>query len=166
MLPSVDACRRQVLRACGLPGHLQLIVGIDRFDYSKGLIEKVLALEALLDRNPGWQGSVCLVQVASPTRGNVAAYVTYQAQVRREVERINQRFRRDGWVPIILREIHHDRDAVFRLYRAANVCVVSSLHDGRNLVSKEFVSARDDEQGVLRGWSIGFVPRRVRGAIP
>lgn len=149
VLPTAALCREMVLRDCGLPGHAQLIAGVDRFDYTKGLLEKVLAIELLLDRNPQWQGSVCLVQMAAPTRSELPAYAAYRARVLAEAERINERLGRNGVAPILLRESHHDRESVYRLYRAASVCAVTSLHDGMNLVSKEFVSARDDENGVL-----------------
>jgi len=148
-LPSVSDCRSGVLREHGLAPHVRLIIGVDRFDYSKGLLEKIHAIESLLNRYPRWRGSVSLVQVAAPTRSAVPAYAAYQALVRAEVTRINKRLCRDGVLPVILLESQHDRDAVNRLYRAASVCAVTSLHDGMNLVSKEFVSVRDDEQGVL-----------------
>jgi len=148
-LPSVADCRSQVLREHGLMPSVRLIVGVDRFDYTKGLLEKLRALELLLDRHPRYPGSVSLVQVVAPTRAGVPAYAAYQSQVRAEAARINMRFRSDGALPIILLESQHDREAVDRLYRAACVCAVTSLDDGMNLVSKEFVSMRDDEQGVL-----------------
>ena len=148
-LPSVADCRSQVLRDNGLAPHVRLIVGVDRFDYTKGLLNKVLAMELLLERHPQWLGSVSLVQIAAPTRSDVPAYAAYQNRVREEVARINRRLGRDGVLPIVLLESQHDRPAVCRLYRAASVCAVTSLHDGMNLVSKEFVSVRDDEQGVL-----------------
>ncbi|MCY7306292.1 MAG: trehalose-6-phosphate synthase, partial [Rhodoferax sp.] len=148
-LPGVTNCRVQVLKENNLPSHIRLIVGVDRFDYTKGLLEKVLAMESLLDRYPQWHGSVSLVQVAAPTRVDVPAYAAYRKVVRAEVERINNRLCCNGVTPVVLLEFHHDRAAVCRLYRAASVCAVASLHDGMNLVSKEFVSMRDDEQGVL-----------------
>lgn len=148
-LPSVADCRLQVRRENGLAPHVRLIVGVDRFDYTKGLLDKVRAIESMLDRHPHWRGAVSLVQVAAPTRSDVPAYVAYQRLVRTEVERINRRLRCNGVLPIVFLETQHDRDAVCRLYRAACVCAVTSLHDGMNLVSKEFVSMREDDQGVL-----------------
>jgi len=148
-LPSVADCRSQVLRDNGLVPHVRLIVGVDRFDYTKGLLEKVRAVESLLDRYPHWRGLVSLVQIAAPTRSDVPAYAAYQDLVRAEVDRINRRLGANGVLPIVLLTSQHDRNAVCRLYRAACVCAVTSLHDGMNLVSKEFVSVRDDEQGVL-----------------
>ena len=148
-LPSVADCRLRVREESGLAPHVRLIVGVDRFDYTKGLLGKVRAVASLLDRYPQWRGLVSLVQVAAPTRCDVPAYAAYQRLVRAEVGRINRRLCFDGVLPIVLLEAQHDRDAVCRLYRAACVCAVTSLHDGMNLVSKEFVSMRDDEQGVL-----------------
>ena len=148
-MPSVADCRSQVLRDNGLARHVQLIVGVDRFDYTKGLLDKVLAMESMLERHPQWLGLVSLVQIAAPTRSDVPAYAAYQDLVRAEVARINRRLGCNGVLPIVLLEAQHDRHAVCRLYRAACVCAVTSLHDGMNLVSKEFVSVRDDEQGVL-----------------
>lgn len=148
-LPSTTDCRQRVLQGNGLAPHVRLIVGVDRFDYTKGLLEKVLAVACLLDKYPHWRGAVTLVQVAAPTRKEVPAYAAYQARVRAEVERINRRLCCNGVMPIVLLEAHHNRDAVCMLYRAACVCAVTSLQDGMNLVSKEFVSMRDDEQGVL-----------------
>jgi trehalose 6-phosphate synthase len=148
-LPSVADCRSQVLRDNGLAPRVRLIVGVDRFDYTKGLLDKVRAMESLLDRHPQWHGLVSLVQIAAPTRSDVPAYAAYQDLVRAEVDRINRRLGCDGMRPIVFLASQHDRDAVCRLYRAACVCAVTSLHDGMNLVSKEFVSVRDDEQGVL-----------------
>jgi trehalose 6-phosphate synthase len=113
------------------------------------LLDKVRAMESLLDRHPQWHGLVSLVQIAAPTRSDVPAYAAYQDLVRAEVDRINRRLGCDGMRPIVFLASQHDRDAVCRLYRAACVCAVTSLHDGMNLVSKEFVSVRDDEQGVL-----------------
>ncbi len=148
-LPSTVDCRRRVLQGNGLAPRVRLIVGVDRFDYTKGLLEKVLAVECLLDKYPHWRGAVSLIQVAAPTRKEVPAYAAYQVLVCAEVERINRRLCRNGVIPIVLLKTHHNREAVCMLYRAACVCAVTSLQDGMNLVSKEFVSMRDDEQGVL-----------------
>lgn len=148
-LPRVDDCRQQVRRENGLRPDTRLIVGVDRLDYTKGLVEKVHALETLLERYPQWRGRVSLVQVAAPTRSQLPAYLAYQQWVRTEVERVNKRFGCDGVLPIVLLETQHGRSAICRLYRAACLCAVTSLHDGMNLVSKEFVSLREDEQGIL-----------------
>lgn len=128
---------------------VKLIVGVDRFDYTKGLLEKLRALEVLLTQQPAWLGKFHFIQVAAPSRTALRSYRAFQAEVKSEVLRINKRFGRGTWQPISLRDSHHHRDEVNALYRAADVCWVGSLQDGMNLVCKEFVAARDDEHGVL-----------------
>src|SRR6202044_2427971 len=107
------------------------------------------SLEALLDRNPRHRGRVCLLQIAAPSRSQLPAYQALQRQTYSEVERINAKFAEGEWRPIILVDEHQEPQRVFELYRAADFCLVNSLHDGMNLVAKEFVAARDDEDGVL-----------------
>lgn len=132
-----------------LPAGAKLIVGIDRFDYTKGLVERLRAVEHLLDTHPSWQGRLRFVQVASPSRVALPEYGAFRERVFDEVRRINARFAGVGAAPISLLDAHHDHAEVDALYRAADLCLVTSLHDGMNLVSKEFVAARDDELGVL-----------------
>lgn len=132
-----------------LPRGGKLIVGIDRFDYTKGLVERLQAVENLLEHRPEWHGRFKFVQVAAPSRAMLPEYIAFRAHVFEEVSRINARFGNAEWEPIILLATHHEQRAVQALYRAAHLCLVTSLHDGMNLVAKEFVAARDDEQGVL-----------------
>ena len=131
------------------PEPLKLIVGIDRMDYTKGLIERVRAIECLLDAQPAWVGRLQLVQVAAPSRTALHEYAAFRASLASEVERINARFASSGPPPVVLLEHEHTREQVQALYRHADVCLVTSLHDGMNLVCKEFIAARHDEQGVL-----------------
>jgi trehalose 6-phosphate synthase len=147
--PSIGVARQQAAARFDLPSAGRLIVGIDRFDYTKGLLERLHAVEHLLAMNPCWRGRLRFVQVAAPTRTAVAEYAGFRAQVLAAAQRINHRFAADGPPPVRLLDMHHDHAAVNALYRAADVCLVTSLHDGMNLVCKEFVAARDDEQGVL-----------------
>lgn len=127
----------------------RLIVGIDRLDYTKGLLERLRAVEQLLLSRPQWLGRLRLIQVASPSRSALPSYAAFRAEVEAEAQRINQRFARPDWSPIELRLEQHGHAAVVKLYRAADLCLVTSLNDGMNLVSKEFVAAREDGQGVL-----------------
>jgi len=147
--PSVAQCRENVRQRLQLPEDMVLAVGIDRFDYTKGILERLNAVERLLEKHPDWIGRFVFVQVAAPTRSSLDEYRIFQEQVERMSLRINERFGREGYQPVHLLAQHHDTAAVNELLRAANMCVVTSLHDGMNLVSKEFVAARDDEQGVL-----------------
>jgi trehalose 6-phosphate synthase len=148
----VAQCRADVRQANGLPaGHL-IGVGVDRLDYTKGIIERFRAVEALLASKPEWIGRFSFIQIAAPTRSGIEEYQSHEAQVRALATRINERFGRGGRdspPPIILKVEHHEPKEVYEYYRAAEFCCVSSLHDGMNLVAKEFVAARDDERGVL-----------------
>jgi trehalose 6-phosphate synthase len=147
--PPIRACRAAVCQELGLPLDTRLIVGVDRLDYTKGLPEKLTAVERLLATDRELRGRVVVVQVAEPSRERLPAYRELRSRVRDTADRINSRFGTDGYRPIVLIERHHDHAEVFRLLRAADLCCVGSLHDGMNLVAKEFVSARDDERGVL-----------------
>jgi alpha,alpha-trehalose-phosphate synthase [UDP-forming] len=146
---SIEACRKGVIERLQLPQDACIAVGVDRFDYTKGILERLNAVERLLEKRPEWLGRFVFVQVAAPTRGSLDEYRNFQDHVHRVSERINTRFGRDGYQPVQLLAQHHEHDQVMELFRAADVCVVTSLHDGMNLVCKEFVAARDDMQGVL-----------------
>jgi trehalose 6-phosphate synthase len=103
----------------------------------------------MLEKYPELAGRFTFVQVAAPTRTSLEEYSAFQARIHQTTDRINKRFGRPGYMPVHLVAEHHDADAIIELYRAADVCMVTSLHDGMNLVCKEFNAARDDEQGVL-----------------
>ena len=148
-LPEPAACRAAVRERFRLKPDAVIGLGVERWDFTKGIIERFHALEALLDRNPRHRGRITLLQIASPSRGQLPAYQALQAQTYREVERINTKFGDADWRPIVLIDEHQGPRSVFELYRAADFCLVNSLHDGMNLVAKEFVAARDDEDGVL-----------------
>lgn len=147
--PPVDECRRSVLAELDLPSNTLLGVGVDRLDYTKGIEERLLAVERLLERYPAYRGRFTFVQLAAPSRTIIDQYRHLRERVHRTAARINARFADGVYRPIIMRESHHEPPTVFRYYRAADLCYVSSLHDGMNLVAKEFVAARDDERGVL-----------------
>jgi trehalose 6-phosphate synthase len=142
-------CRAAVLAELGLPGDALLGVGVDRLDYTKGIEERFLAVERLLEKRPDLLGRFSFVQLAAPSRSVIPQYQQLDERVERVAARVNQRFGTDSYRPVIVRRAHHEPPTVFRYYRAADLCYVSSLHDGMNLVAKEFVAARDDEQGVL-----------------
>ncbi len=148
-LPDVAGCRKEVRERYGIGANVFVAVGVERWDFTKGIIERLHALEILLDRNPRQRGRVCLLQVAAPSRSRLPAYQALQRQTHEEVDRINAKFGEPGWNPIVLIGEHQEPQRVFELYRAADACLVNSLHDGMNLVAKEFVASRDDEDGVL-----------------
>jgi trehalose-6-phosphate synthase len=146
--PTIAKCRTEVRRQLGLSQDVVLGVGIDRLDYTKGLEEKMLAVERLLECRPDLRHRFVFAQIAQPSRDLLPAYRQTRERLLATAERINQRFS-GGPPPIVLLLEKHDQASVVRFMRAADVCYVGSLHDGMNLVSKEFVAARDDEQGVL-----------------
>ena len=148
-LPAVDECRRSVRERLGLPRKHRIGLGVDRLDYTKGVLERFHAVERLLELEPRWIGKFSFVQIAAPTRGMIADYRDYATRVKSLAAEINDRYRDAKFPPIILLAEHHEPDSVYEHHRAADVCFVSSLHDGMNLVAQEFVAARDDEHGVL-----------------
>jgi trehalose 6-phosphate synthase len=147
--PAPATCREQICRDLELPSDVRLAVGIDRLDYTKGINEKFLAVERLLETSPELRGRFVLAQVAEPSRDVLPEYRATRTQLVETSARVNQRFGKGSYQPIRLLEAHHPPSDVYRFYRAADLCHVGSLHDGMNLVAKEFVCARDDERGVL-----------------
>jgi len=146
---SVADCRERLFKRLSLAPDSVVAVGIDRFDYTKGILERFYAVERLLEKRPEWIGRFVFVQVAAPTRSSLDEYRLFQERIMALTESINTRFGRPGYQPVHLFAEHHDQAQVTELFRAADMCVITSLHDGMNLVSKEFIAARDDEQGVL-----------------
>jgi trehalose 6-phosphate synthase len=147
--PTPDACRRELMADLKLGKDALIGVGVDRLDYTKGVEERLLAVERLLERYPELRRRFTFVQLAAPSRIEIDRYRHYNESVERLAARINERFAEGDYRPVVLLRAHHEPPAVFRYYRAADVCYVSSLHDGMNLVAKEFIAARDDERGVL-----------------
>jgi trehalose 6-phosphate synthase len=145
----VDQCRADVRARHGLPADHKVGVGVDRLDYTKGIEERLRAVERLFEMEPEWIGRFTFIQIAAPTRTTIDQYQDYEARVRAMTKRINDRFSDAAHPPIILLVEHHEPQQIYEYYRAAELCLVSSLHDGMNLVAKEFVAARDDERGVL-----------------
>jgi trehalose 6-phosphate synthase len=147
--PPVDQCRREVFAEFGLPDDALLGVGVDRLDYTKGIEERLLAVERLLQRFPQYRGRLVFVQLAAPSRSTIPEYRALKERLDIVVKRVNDEFGSGSYQPVILRGSHHEPPLVFKYLKAAHFAYVSSLHDGMNLVAKEFVAARDDDQGVL-----------------
>ncbi len=148
-LPPPAECRATVFEQLNLPPDALLGMGVDRLDYTKGIEERLRAVECLFERQPDLIGRFSFLQLASPSRTLIDRYQRLNNDVEQLTARINARFGRDRWRPIILKREHTEPVDVFRYYRAADLCYVSSLHDGMNLVAKEYAAARSDEQGVL-----------------
>jgi len=145
----VAECRSLVRKRFGLADRVRLGVGIERFDYTKGILDRLRVIDALLSRCPEWKDEFVFVQVAAPTRSKLAVYTGLQQEAAELAREINARHGSKTYQPIFLIVRHYEPHEIFELFRAADLCIVSSLHDGMNLVAKEFVAARDDEEGVL-----------------
>ena len=156
--------RRELLKELGIEA-TYVGVGVDRVDYTKGIIERFQAVESFLERYPSYQGKFTFVQLGAPTRTHIKRYADFQAEVEAEADRINARFKRGRWSPIVLRVRQHSRQEVQRFYKIAHLCMVTSLHDGMNLVAKEYVAAKQDERGVLILSRFTGAARELRDAI-
>jgi trehalose 6-phosphate synthase len=124
-------------------------IGVDRIDYTKGIPERFRAIERFLENCPAYKGEFTFVQIGSPSRTEIARYDDVMREVMNEAERVNRRFQTGNWKPIVLLPRQHSHAEILPYYRTADLCLVTSLHDGMNLVAKEFVAARQDDQGVL-----------------
>jgi trehalose-6-phosphate synthase len=149
LLPPAAECRAEIRRSHQLEADCLIGVGVDRLDYTKGILERLRAVERLLELHPEMIGRFTFIQIAAPSRSVLEDYHLFEARVRALAAHINERFSRGSYEPICLKVQHHEPEDVNRYYRAADVCMVTSLHDGMNLVAKEFVASRDDERGVL-----------------
>ncbi len=146
--PQLQRKERELRRRLGLHAE-KILVGVDRVDYTKGIPERFAAVDRLLQRHPEMHGKFSFVQIGAPSRLHIKAYQQLAEQLDSMADEINWRHSQNSWRPIIFVNEHHGSDVIYPLYRVAAGCVVSSLHDGMNLVAKEFVASRDDCRGVL-----------------
>ena len=145
----VALCRREMRDELRLPAMYRLGLGVDRLDYTKGIVERFQAVDRLLEMYPDLVGRFSLLQIAAPSRSSLDEYQNLETRVRKLALEINQRHVNLVAPPILLRVEHYDAERLACCYRGCDVCVVTSLHDGMNLVAKEFIASRDDELGVL-----------------
>ncbi len=156
--------RASLLKSLGVEAAL-MGLGVDRMDYTKGILERFLAVERFLEKYPRYQGVFTFVQIGAPTRTHIKRYHDLQAEMEAEADRINWRFQADQWKPIVLLNRQHSHKEIEPYYRAADLCLVTSLHDGMNLVAKEFVATRNDERGVLILSCFTGAARELRDAL-
>jgi len=146
--PEVE-CRMRYWRDFLRLDQYTLGLGIDRVDYSKGIPERIAAIDALLEACPEYVGQFLFLQIGVPSRQDVPAYQQIGAEIDGAVKRINRKWGRGRWRPVIYLKQQFSRPDMMALHRLAKFCAVGSLHDGMNLVAKEFVASRGDEDGVL-----------------
>ena len=159
-----SAVREELRRELGVDA-LFLGVGVDRVDYTKGIIERFRGIERFLERFPTFLEQFTFVQIAAPSRTEIGRYADFLRTVEAEAERINRRFQRHAWKPIVLLARHHSHEEISRYYQAADFCLITPLHDGMNLVAKEFVASRTDEEGVLILSTFAGAARELSDAI-
>ncbi|MFZ1928512.1 MAG: trehalose-6-phosphate synthase [Candidatus Sulfotelmatobacter sp.] len=140
-------------------------VGVDRVDYTKGIHERFRAIERFLEKYPKYQGQFTFIQIGAPSRTHIKRYHDLMGELEAEAERINWRFQSGKWRPILFLKHQHSHKEIERYYRAADLCLVTSLHDGMNLVAKEFLAARRDERGVLILSQFTGAARELRDAL-
>jgi len=137
-----------VLKEMGLKAEY-VGVGVDRIDYTKGMLERVKAVERFLEKYPEYVNKFTFIQLGAPSRTHIPQYHRFLAELHAEVDKINWKFKAKDWKAIVFLEKHHEHKEITKFYKIADTCLVTSLHDGMNLVAKEFVAARDDNSGVL-----------------
>ncbi|HWB91552.1 MAG TPA: trehalose-6-phosphate synthase [Puia sp.] len=140
-------------------------IGVDRIDYTKGIVEKFLAIERFLDKYPSYIGKFTFVQVGAPSRTLLKTYADTVSAVEKEADRINWRFKSRNWKPILLLKRHHSHEEITPFYVSADLCMVTSLHDGMNLVAKEFIAARGNNDGVLILSRFAGASQEMHGAL-
>jgi alpha,alpha-trehalose-phosphate synthase [UDP-forming] len=124
-------------------------IGVDRLDYTKGVPEKFRAIDLFLEKNPDYQKRFVYVQLGAPSREHIPSYKKINEEIDEYIEKINWKYRSDHWVPILFLREHVPFLSILAFYRMASFCIVSSLHDGMNLVAKEYIAAKADLEGIL-----------------
>ncbi len=140
-------------------------IGVDRIDYTKGLIEKFLSIERFLEKYPEYQGIFTFVQIGAPSRSLLKTYADTINAVENEANRINWKFKGKNWQPILFLKRHHSHEEIMPFYASANFCMVTSLHDGMNLVAKEFIAARTRNDGSLILSRFAGASQELHGAL-
>jgi trehalose-6-phosphate synthase len=140
-------------------------VGVDRIDYTKGIPERFRAIERFLEKYPEFAETFTFIELAAPSRDHIRKYRELMTETEEIVEKVNWRFQTKKWKPIVYLKAHHSHTEIRRYYKAADLCMVTSLHDGMNLVAKEFVAARPDYDGVLILSQFTGASRELRDAV-
>jgi trehalose 6-phosphate synthase len=143
-----ESPKQRVLKEIGIQTQY-LGVGVDRIDYTKGIPERFRAIERFFEKSPEFLERFTFVELGAPSRTHIKRYRDLLAEIEETVEKINWRFQTKKWKPILFLKAHHSHETIAPFYRAADICMVTSLHDGMNLVAKEYVAGRDDDDGVL-----------------
>lgn len=144
--PAVTAMARTIRNRLG---DVRLILGVDRLDYTKGIPERLIAFQELLEQHPELRGRVTMLQIAVPSREDIPEYIQLKLRIETAVGKINGQYGVPGWIPVQYFHRSISRAELIAFYRAADVALVTPLKDGMNLIAKEFCASRTDSQGVL-----------------
>lgn len=158
--------RQETLRNDFSLGDTHLVVGVDRIDYTKGLVEKLQAIDRFFEKYPEYKEKVTFVQIAQISRIHIPRYKQLNDELNACVEGVNWKHSQNGWSPVVFTRAYVSYDDILTLYRMADICIVSSLHDGMNLVAKEFVASREDTKGVLLLSIFTGAARELTEALP
>ncbi len=162
---TIESLRREIARSSGVTTEF-IGVGVDRIDYTKGIPERFRAIERFFEKYPEFVQRMTFVELGAPSRGHITPYKSLAAEIDQIVERINWTFQTGNWKPIVYLKAHHTHEVINKYYKTADFCMVTSLHDGMNLVAKEFIANQDENgQGVLILSQFAGASRELRDAI-
>ncbi|MFC1522255.1 trehalose-6-phosphate synthase [Elusimicrobiota bacterium] len=156
--------KEAILKELGVNASI-LGVGVDRLDYTKGIKERFRGIERFLEKYPKYQGLFTFVELGAPSRTHIKRYHDFIGEIESEVDRINWKFQTKDWKPIVFLKKLHSHKEIEPFYKLSELCLVTSLHDGMNLVAKEYIMARDDEQGVVILSRFTGASRELRDAL-
>ncbi len=159
-----NSIRESILKEIGIQTKY-LGVGVDRIDYTKGIPERFRAIERFLEKYPEFIEAFTFVELGAPSRDHIRRYRELMTEIEETVEKINWRFRTKTWKPIVYLKAHHSHDEIGPYYKTADLCMVTSLHDGMNLVAKEFIASRHDDDGVLILSQFAGASRELKDAV-
>ncbi|MBU1299803.1 MAG: trehalose-6-phosphate synthase [Bacteroidetes bacterium] len=140
--------KKEILEELGIEAEL-IGVGVDRIDYTKGIVERLKAIDRFFEKHPKFVGKFTFVELGAPSRTHIKRYQDLISEVETVTDKICWKYQAKNWKPIVFLKAHHSHEEINRYYQVADVCLVTSLHDGMNLVAKEFIASRNDEDGVL-----------------
>lgn len=143
-----------------------IILGVERIDYTKGIIERLLAIDKFLEKYPQYKGNIVYIQLAAPSRVHIKRYHDLIGEIEELVEKVNWKHSDGSWKPIIYLKRHFSPEEIRPYYTLADICIVSSLHDGMNLVAKEYVGSKRDLNGVLILSRFTGASRELTDAVP
>ena len=148
MVKAARPQKQRIIEEYDLKGKI-IALGVERIDYTKGIIERVLAIDRFLEKNPEYKNKFVFIQLVAPSRTHIKRYHDLIAEIDELIEKKNWKYSNGAWKPIIYLKKQFSPEEIAPFYALADVCIVSSLHDGMNLVAKEFIASREDLGGSL-----------------